>query len=74
MLPWSVDLPTVLVHSFVLYDDRLVLVEAINAELAIRSSDDVALYARPFEAFWDVAFQGEQASALIARVALDLPT
>ena len=26
-----------------------------------------------FEMFWDVALQGEQASALITRVALDLP-
>ena len=73
VLPWTAELPKAPPHGFDLFDDRLVLVETVNAELAIREPEDVALYARLFEMFWDVALQGEQASALITRIALDLP-
>jgi transcriptional regulator with XRE-family HTH domain len=73
VLPWSVELPTSPDHNFVILDDRLVLVETINAELAVRDAEDVALYARLFELFWEAAAHGEQASALITRIALELP-
>lgn len=73
VLPWSTELVTPPDHNFVLYDDRLVLVEAINAELAIREAEDIALYAKLFEYYWGAAVQGEQASALITRIALELP-
>ena len=73
VLPWSVELPKAVTHNFVLFDDRLVLVETFNAELAVRDAEDVALYARLFELFWDAAAHGEQASALITRIALELP-
>lgn len=74
VLPSSADLPTLVMHGFDIYDDRLVLVEAVNAELAIRDADDIAIYARLFEMYWEIASHGEHASALITRVALDLPT
>jgi len=73
VLPWSVELPMSPDHNFVLFDDRLVLIETTNAELAIRDADDIALYARLFELYWDAAAHGEQASALITRIALELP-
>lgn len=60
-------------HSFEIFDDRLVLVETITAELAIRDPDDVALYTKLFDLYWGIAEHGEQASALITRVALELP-
>jgi len=60
-------------HNFVVVDDRLALVETTTAELALREPDDIALYARLFELYWEAAAEGEQASALITRVALDLP-
>ena len=74
VLPWSTELPTVTSHGFDIFDDRLVLVETVNAELAIREPDDIALYARLFEMYWGVAAHGEHASSLITRIALDLPT
>lgn len=73
VLPWSAELPKATTHSFDLFDDRLVLVETINAELAIRDRDDVALYAKLFELYWKAASHGEQASALITGIALELP-
>lgn len=71
VLPWSAELPKATTHSFDLFDDRLVLVETINAELAIREPEDIALYARLFELYWEAAAHGEQAAALISRVALE---
>jgi hypothetical protein len=50
------------------------VVETVNAELAVRDEDDVALYARLFEMYWEIASHDEHASAVITRVALDLPT
>ena len=74
VLPWTVELAVSPDHNFVVVDDRLVLVETTTAELALREPDDIALYARLFELYWEAAAQGEQASALITRVALDLPS
>lgn len=73
VLPWTAELPRATTHSFDLFDDRLVLVETNNAELAIRDSDDIALYRRLFDLYWEAASHGEQASALITRIALELP-
>ena len=73
VLPWTAELPKATTHSFDLFGDRLVLVETINAELAIREPDDIAVYARLFELYWEAAAHGEQASALITRIALELP-
>ncbi len=73
VLPWTVELPTPPDHNFVIFDERLVLVETINAELAIREAEDVTLYAKLFELYWASGLQGEQASALITRIALELP-
>lgn len=48
--------------------------ETVNAELAVRDADDIALYTRLFELLWESAAQGEQASALITKVARELPS
>lgn len=73
VLASTAELPVAMPHNFDIFDDRLVLVETVNAELAIRDVEDVALYTRLFELFWDVAEHGERASALITRIALELP-
>lgn len=73
VLPWSAELSTSPDHNFVLYDDRLVLVETTSAELAVRDAEDIALYAKLFELYWEAADHGVQASALITRIALELP-
>ncbi len=73
VLPWVVELPRAMAHSFDIYDDQLVLVETVTAELGVRDSEDVALYAKLFELYWAIAAHGEQASALITAIALELP-
>ena len=73
VLPWTVELAVSPDHNFVLFDERLALIETTTAELAIREPDDIALYARLFELYWEASVQGEQASALITRIALELP-
>jgi hypothetical protein len=60
-------------HSFEIFDDRMVLVETITAELAIREAEDVAFYTKLFELYWGIAKHRAEASALITRIALELP-
>ena len=73
VLPWTAELPRAMAHSFDVYDERLVLVETVTAELGFRDSEDVALYVRLFELYWEIAAHGADASALITRIALELP-
>lgn len=73
MLPTAAPLPRPVAHGFVVYDDRLVMVETINADMAIRDADDVALYLRVFDELWDAAVHGEDAARFIAATARDLP-
>jgi hypothetical protein len=72
-LPQSAELPKATSHSFEIFDDRLVLVETVTAELGVRDAEDIALYTKLFEAYWAIAVHGEEASALITRIALELP-
>ena len=73
VLRWDAELPRAMTHSFDIYDDQLVLVETVTAELGVRDSEDIALYIKLFELYWNIAEHGEQASALITRIALELP-
>lgn len=72
ILDWAAHTITPPDHSFDLFDDRLVLVETLNAELAIREPDDIALYARVFDLYWDAALHGSEATQLITRIALEI--
>jgi hypothetical protein len=45
----SIQLPFPAMHGFWIYDDKLVLVDTVSAELALRDRDDVELYMRVFE-------------------------
>ncbi len=74
VLPWTTELPKATTHSFEIFDDRLVLVETFNSELGMRAVEDVALYGRLFELYWDAAGHGESAAALITQIALELAT
>jgi transcriptional regulator with XRE-family HTH domain len=72
VLPADAEVPTAPKHGFWIYDDTLVLVETVSAELAIRDREDIALYERLFEAFWASALHGQQAFDFIAAAALEL--
>lgn len=68
VLPFTARLPKSPGHSFWIHDDRLVLVETVSAELSLRDPEDIELYARLFELFWEVAARGDDAIALIAAL------
>lgn len=68
IVPFEVQLPFPVQHSYWMYDDRLVLVDTVSAELALRDEDDIALYARLFDRMWAVALQGADASRAIADI------
>jgi len=73
VLAQEAELPKATSHSFEIFDDHLVLVETIAAELGVRDPEDIDLYTRLFELYWEIAAHGEDASALITRIALELP-
>ncbi|MEU2035301.1 helix-turn-helix domain-containing protein [Nocardia amamiensis] len=56
--------------NFVMFDERMVLVEAITAELTITQPREIALYGRAFDILAKQAVTGRQARDLIAA-ALD---
>jgi uncharacterized protein DUF5753 len=72
VVPSDARLPTWATHGFWIFDDTQVLIETVSAELALRDREDVALYERSFNAFWDVALHGQDAFDFIAALALEL--
>lgn len=54
-------------HGFWIYDEQRVIVETINSEFTLDSSDDVALYGRVWDRLDESAVRGPGAHRLIAR-------
>lgn len=71
VIPLGVQLPAVPMNGFWIVDDQVV-VETVNAEIKVRDMDDVALHERLLGLLWTVAVEGDQARALLAKVAADL--
>ena len=71
VIPLTARLPFVMHHGFSIEDEDLVLVETFSAELQLRDPDDVALYAKIFDALWGVAEAGERAAELVRRMAAE---
>jgi transcriptional regulator with XRE-family HTH domain len=67
VLPFAVQLPYPALHGFWIYDDKLVLVDTISAELALRDRDDIALYERLFAWLWEVSLAANDAPQLIVQ-------
>ncbi|MEV7501532.1 helix-turn-helix transcriptional regulator [Streptomyces sp. NPDC093018] len=61
-------------HGFWIFDEHRVVVETINTEFTLESTDDLALYGRVWDRLGESAVQGQQARRLIgrARASLDL--
>lgn len=59
------------ISNFIMFDDRLVMVENVTAELRITQPRELALYGRAFNVLAKQSVTGDQARALI-RAALDL--
>lgn len=68
VLPLDRQLPHIPWHGYWIVDD-LVLVETITAELRIRDADQVAIYNTLTDRLWSVALEGQEARALLARIA-----
>lgn len=52
-------------NQFIIFDDHLVHVEAVSAEIAVTQSREIALYQRAFTALAEVAHHGPAARELI---------
>ncbi|MGY0233259.1 helix-turn-helix domain-containing protein [Longispora urticae] len=59
-------------NQFIMFDDRLVNVESISAELSITPPREVALYAKAFQGLCSQAVYGEEAHRLINRAISEL--
>ncbi|WP_093858186.1 helix-turn-helix transcriptional regulator [Streptomyces sp. TLI_053] len=59
-------------HGFWIYDERLVIVETINAELWLDSPADIALYRKAWDWLAESAVTGHQAHRLIGRAGASL--
>jgi transcriptional regulator with XRE-family HTH domain len=72
VVPFSTELPVVPTHGFWVFDDDLVLVETLSAELSLRDAEDIDLYTRYFDLVWDIALRDKDARLFIARLAHEL--
>lgn len=70
ILPLGATMPVPLLHGFCVLDER-VMVETWHREDEAEDPADVALYHRIADALWGVALEGEDARALLLRVARD---
>lgn len=71
MLPLSRPVPYVPLHGFWIVDD-VVEVETVTSEVRVTDSDQVAIYQQLADRLWSVAVEGDDARALLARIAAEL--
>jgi transcriptional regulator with XRE-family HTH domain len=73
IVPWSADVGQARqTNMFCVFDDSLVLVETMTAELTFREEADIAFYLRAFGTLSELAEYGEGAAMILARIATDL--
>ncbi|MDH6130739.1 transcriptional regulator with XRE-family HTH domain [Kitasatospora sp. MAA4] len=72
IIPLGAQLARTPAHGFWIYDDRLVIVETINAEMWLDSESDIALYSRAWDFLRRSAVYGHEAHRSIARVRMSL--
>ncbi len=65
-------LPVMPVSGFAVYDTELAIVESLAGEQRIDDPEQVALYVKAFDLLRDTAATGEDAVALIQRIAAGL--
>ena len=74
IVPFGVSMTVTPRHGFWIYDERLVIVETINAELWLDDTDDITLYGRVWERLDQVAVYGRSAQRLISLARSNLET
>lgn len=71
VLPAGARMPAVIQHDFSIKGDAVV-VEMAHTEMVTRDPADLALYERLADALWGAAVEGEEARALLGRVAAEV--
>jgi transcriptional regulator with XRE-family HTH domain len=69
IIPWSAEVPTVPLSGFDIYDDKLVTVETITAEITVHDANDIQLYLNTFESLTTAAVYDEPAGNALMRIA-----
>jgi transcriptional regulator with XRE-family HTH domain len=72
VLPFEQPLPVAPVHGFYVYDQRLVLIEHLTAELRLTQPSETSTYIRLFDRLADAARYGAGARVLVTRALADL--
>ncbi|WP_042432197.1 helix-turn-helix domain-containing protein [Streptacidiphilus anmyonensis] len=68
VIPDTAALPLAPLHSFWIFDDRLVQVETWTAEVNVSEASEIALYRRVFDHYVAVARYGSAARAIVSSV------
>lgn len=74
IIPFGASMTVTPRHGFWIYDERLVIVETINAELWLDDTDDIMLYGRVWERLNQVSVYGRSAQRLISIARSNLET
>jgi transcriptional regulator with XRE-family HTH domain len=72
VIPFERQLPVAPVHGFYVYDDRVVHVEHLTAELKLSQPSEIATYLTFFDQLAQAARYGAEARLLITRALADL--
>jgi transcriptional regulator with XRE-family HTH domain len=72
VIPFECQLPIAPVHGFYVYDERVVHVEHLTAELKLSQPSEVATYLTFFDRLAEAARYGAEARVLITRALADL--
>jgi hypothetical protein len=72
VIPFETQLPVAPVHGFYVYDERMVQVEHLTAELKLTQPSEIATYIRFFGQLAEAARYGSEARVVITRALADL--
>jgi transcriptional regulator with XRE-family HTH domain len=67
----GIETPVIPMHGFWIMDDRSVVIETIDSEITAENPADITLYHRVMDELWTVAAEGEDARAILARLAAE---
>ncbi len=72
VIPFEVTYPVAPAHGFWIYDERLVFVENLTAELKLTQPTEITAHLRLFERLAEVAWYGQRARDVVRRALEDL--
>jgi uncharacterized protein DUF5753 len=72
IVPWSVLAPLPVATMFVVFDDRLALVETMHGEQLLRERQQIDAYLDQFQRLNGLALRDDEARSVLDRIASDL--